>query len=80
MPHLTLNGARLYYEDTGTGPETILFAHGLLWSGRLFDRLVAALQEHFRCITFDFRGQGQSQVTASGYDMDHCTGQNLLTE
>jgi len=73
MPYLTLNGARLYYEERGTGSETIVFAHGLLWSGRMFDRQVAALQAHFRCITFDFRGQGQSQVTASGYDMDTLT-------
>lgn len=73
MPYLTLNGVRLYYEERGTGPETIVFAHGLLWSGRMFDRQVAALQAHFRCITFDFRGQGQSQVTASGYDMDTLT-------
>ncbi|HSA48049.1 MAG TPA: alpha/beta hydrolase, partial [Candidatus Competibacteraceae bacterium] len=73
MPYLTLNGVRLYYEERGTGPETIVFAHGLLWSGRMFDQQVAALQERFRCITFDFRGQGQSQVTASGYDMDTLT-------
>ncbi|MDS4022395.1 MAG: alpha/beta hydrolase [Candidatus Competibacter sp.] len=73
MPYLTLNGAHLYYEDKGTGPETIVFAHGLLWSGRMFDQQVAALQEYFRCITFDFRGHGQSQVTASGYDMDTLT-------
>lgn len=73
MPHLTLNGATLYYEERGAGPEAIVFAHGLLWSGRMFDRQVAALQERFRCITFDFRGQGQSQVTETGYDMDTLT-------
>ena len=56
MPYLTLNGARLYYEERGTGPETVVFAHGLLWSGRMFDPQVAALQERFRCIAFDFRG------------------------
>jgi pimeloyl-ACP methyl ester carboxylesterase len=27
-------------------------------------------KERYRCITFDFRGQGQSAVTPSGYDMD----------
>ncbi len=73
MPHLTLNGATLYYEEWGAGPEAIVFAHGLLGSGRMFDRQVAALQGRFRCITFDFRGQGQSQITETGYDMDTLT-------
>jgi pimeloyl-ACP methyl ester carboxylesterase len=73
MPHLTVNDASIYYEEQGTGPEAIVFAHGLLWSGRMFDPQVAALQERFRCITFDFRGQGQSQVTETGYDMDTLT-------
>ena len=70
MPRIKVNGAQLYYEQRGTGPETIVFAHGLLWSGRMFDAQVNALQDRYRCITFDFRGQGQSEVTSGGYDMD----------
>ena len=70
MPHLAVNGANIYYEENGAGPEAIVFAHGLLWSGRMYDNQVAVLKERFRCITFDFRGQGQSQVTETGYDMD----------
>ncbi len=70
MPYVETNGARLYYEDTGAGTQTIVFAHGLLWSGRMFDAQVAALRARYRCVTFDFRGQGQSQVTRDGYDMD----------
>jgi pimeloyl-ACP methyl ester carboxylesterase len=70
MPKLRANGAELYYEDHGSGPQAIVFAHGLLWSGRMFDDQVAALKGRYRCITFDFRGQGQSEVTRGGYDMD----------
>ncbi len=70
MPAVTVNGAELYYEEHGNGPETVVLAHGLLWSGRMFHRQVEALSERFRCVTFDFRGQGQSEVTRSGYDMD----------
>jgi pimeloyl-ACP methyl ester carboxylesterase len=70
MPRIQVNGADLYYEDTGAGPEAVVFAHGLLWSGRMFDAQVAALKQRYRCITFDFRGQGRSEVTPSGYDMD----------
>ena len=36
----------------------------------MFDAQVALLKEHYRCVAFDFRGQGQSEVTRSGYDME----------
>jgi pimeloyl-ACP methyl ester carboxylesterase len=36
----------------------------------MFDNQVNALKDRYRCVTFDFRGQGQSEVTKDGYDMD----------
>jgi pimeloyl-ACP methyl ester carboxylesterase len=36
----------------------------------MFDAQVQAMKDRYRCVTSDFRGQGQSQVTAGGYDMD----------
>lgn len=74
MPLVKLNDANIYYEEQGTGPETIVFAHGLLWSGRMFDDQVRVLKDRYRCITFDFRGQGQSEVAPTGYDMETLTG------
>ena len=73
MPKIQVNGTTLHYEDHGSGAETIVFAHGLLWSGDMFAAQVAALKDHFRCVTFDFRGQGQSEIALSGYDMDTLT-------
>lgn len=70
MPRLLVNGASLWYEERGAGSGTVVFAHGLLWSGRMFDAQVASLSGRYRCVTFDFRGQGRSEVTAGGYDMD----------
>ncbi len=70
MPIAELNGAKLYYDIRGSGPETVVFAHGLLWSGEMFAEQVAALEKDYRCVTFDFRGQGRSAVTRDGYDMD----------
>jgi pimeloyl-ACP methyl ester carboxylesterase len=67
---MRVNGEELYYEEQGAGPEPIVFAHGLVWSCRMFDAQVAALRDSYRCVAFDFRGQGQSEVTRSGYDMD----------
>lgn len=70
MPYLDIRDCRLYYEDTQTGAETILFSHGLLWSGKMFADQVSHLRPHYRIITYDHRGQGQSGVTSIGYDMD----------
>jgi 3-oxoadipate enol-lactonase len=77
MPTLAANGVNLYYEETGTGPETIVFSHGLLWSGRMFQHQVEHLQDRYRVITYDHRGQGRSQVMPGGYDMDTLTADAL---
>ena len=74
MPKLLINGTSIHYEEDGAGPETVVFAHGLLLSGKMFENQVRALRDRYRCITFDFRGQGQSEVTRSGYDMETLTG------
>lgn len=70
MPTINVNNAEIYYEEHGAGAETIVFAHGLLWSGEMFAAQVAALKNLYRVVTFDFRGQGKSEVTRDGYDMD----------
>lgn len=62
MPFLEVNGTRLYYEDTGGSGVPIVFSHGLLWSGKMFHKQVAALKDRYRCITYDHRGQGRSDV------------------
>ncbi|RKH18457.1 alpha/beta fold hydrolase [Corallococcus praedator] len=62
MPMRSVNGTRLYFEDTGGTGDVVLFSHGLLWSTRLFDPQVEALRGRFRCISYDHRGQGQSEV------------------
>ncbi len=37
----------------------------------MFHKQVAALKDHYRLITYDHRGQGQTEVTADGYDIYH---------
>ena len=74
MPHIEVNGTRLYYEETGDGPETIVFSHGLLMSGDMFAAQVEYFSDRYRCIVYDHRGQARSAVTDRGYDMDTLTG------
>jgi 3-oxoadipate enol-lactonase len=69
MPHLLCNHASLFYQEAGEGKETIVFSHGLLFDHRMWDAQVAYFKDHYRCIAYDHRGQGQSQVIGSE-DMD----------
>ena len=67
---MRINGADLNVEDTGGAGPAIVFSHGLLWSTSLWRFQVAAFRGSHRCIAYDHRGQGKSEVTESGYDMD----------
>ena len=80
MPTIHINNTDIYYEDSApndTQKPVMVFAHGLLWNTQMYDKQVAYFQEHYRCIAYDFRGQGQSQITKSGYDMDTLTEDTL---
>jgi 3-oxoadipate enol-lactonase len=79
MPTLQVNGATISYGDSGVPPDrpdapTVVFGHGLLFSGWMFHAQVDALRDRYRCITLDWRGQGDTPPTSSGYDMDTLTG------
>jgi len=65
-----INGAKLHVEDTGGAGPAIVFSHGLLFSATMWRFQVEAFRGRHRCIAYDHRGQGKSEVTPSGYDMD----------
>lgn len=61
----------MYYTDSGSGSEIILFVHGLLFDQNMFRYQVEYfVQKGYRCIAYDLRGQGKSQVTAGRYDIE----------
>jgi 3-oxoadipate enol-lactonase len=70
MPNLKINNCDIYYEIHGEGSETIVFSHGLLWSGKLFYKQVEYFKSTYKVVIYDHRGQGKSEVTTSGYEMD----------
>ncbi len=73
MARLAVRNTELHAEEHGTGPEAVVFAHGLLLSCRQFDGPVAALRADYRCVTYDARGHGQSRSPPGGYDLDSQT-------
>lgn len=69
MPSVHHRGADLWYEDLGSGPP-LIFQHGYLSTGAIWDDVVTPLAEDFRCIRLDARGVGASSRPTGGYGID----------
>ena len=50
-----VNGARIYYEDEGSGHPLVLI-HGWPMSERMWDGQASVLKQYFRVIRYDRRG------------------------
>ena len=68
MPHLTINGCRLYYTDQGQG-EPVVLIHGLGSSSQDWEHQSAALLERYRVVSIDMRGHGLSDKPRGAYSI-----------
>lgn len=67
MSYFTLkDGDRLYYEDRGQGPNTLIMMHGWTSSHDVYVKPTEILQGQARCIIYDHRGHGGSKKANSG--------------
>ena len=62
----TPDGARLYYEDQGEGTPLIL-VHGWTCSSKIWQYNIPELVKHFRVVTMDLRGHGNSAKSLTGH-------------
>lgn len=63
MPTIVVNGTRLAYDDAGPrGGASLVFSHSLFFNRRMFDRLAAFFSGHYRIVSYDHRGQGESDA------------------
>lgn len=71
MPYFTTaDGTRLCYEDWGDG-RPLVFASTWAMSSGMWENQVPFLTQHgLRCIAYDRRGSGRSDVPSGGYDFD----------
>ena len=61
MPTASLNGQKIYFEDTGGKGPPVILGHGFLMDHEMFAPQVAALKSEFRVITWDERGFGDTE-------------------
>jgi 3-oxoadipate enol-lactonase len=59
MPWAAVNGIRLYYEVTGSGPP-LVFAHGAGGNHLSWWQQVPYFSRRYRCLSFDHRAFGRS--------------------
>ncbi len=63
MTYASINGADLFYEDSGVG-EALIFQHGYTSSHDCWEGVIPALNSRYRCVALDCRGAGESNAAA----------------
>ena len=67
----TRDGVRLHYKDWGSGTP-ILFVHAWSMSSDFWEYQMYPLStQGFRCVAYDRRGNGRSEDSSDGYDLDN---------
>lgn len=69
MPEATLNGAKFYYQDHGSG-FPVVFTHGLGGDHSMWMMQIPAFKNKYRVVVWDCRGHGRSEVSETGYSID----------
>lgn len=64
MSTTTINGVQLYWELVGRSGEPVVLVHGSWVDHHNWDRVVPALAQSFRVLTYDRRGHSQSERPA----------------
>ena len=78
MPRARLrSGIRIHYQQVGDGPHVVM-VHGITGNLAVWHlRLVPALSDRFRILTYDLRGHGRSDTPPTGYSPDAMAGDLL---
>ena len=69
MPLAAVAGGQIYYEEAGQG-DPLIFVSGLNGVGRYWKPQLSLFSRHFRVITYDQRGTGQSDQSQREFSVD----------
>src|ERR1700727_2978708 len=62
-----VDGARLHYEECGSGPKAVILLHDGVVNSAVWDDLWPSFCKQFHTIRYDRRGYGYSPVTTKPY-------------
>ncbi len=71
---VTINGARLWYEDSGGDGHAVLFTHAGVCDHRQWNAQMAPFAEKYRVMRYDMRGFGQSELPAGSASLSDDIG------
>lgn len=74
--HISVNNMKIFYEDQGQG-YPILLLHGFPLDHQMWRNQAGALKQHYRVITPDLAGMGQSDVPDENITLDYYADQIL---
>ena len=71
MPTAKVNGAEIYFEESGSGPPIILSPGGLQGVASSYHSVAGALSQEHRVVVYDrrFGGQSRSPLVVQTWDM-----------
>ena len=64
---LELDGAKLYYEECGSAPQSVVLVHDGVLDSSVWDNVWPAFCQHFHTIRYDRRGYGRSAAATHGF-------------
>jgi pimeloyl-ACP methyl ester carboxylesterase len=64
---LEVDGAKLYYEECGSGPQAVVLVHDGVLHSAAWDDVWPDFCKHFHAIRYDRRGYGRSSAATQGY-------------
>jgi len=67
MPRIRVGEVSINYIDSGEG-EVLLFVPVLIGLAKVWEFQLSEFSKHYRCLTFDHRGSGESDRTKDGYN------------
>jgi 3-oxoadipate enol-lactonase len=62
-----IEGSKLYYEECGTAPQTVVLVHDGVVNSAVWDDVWPEFCKHFRVIRYDRRGYGRSPAATMWY-------------
>ncbi|MCY6382767.1 alpha/beta fold hydrolase [Hoeflea prorocentri] len=76
-----IGGEQIFVADSGGDLPALLFIHGTMMDGTVWDKQVAVFRDRYRCVCPDLRGHGRSTARSPDISFeDHCDDLNTLIE